>query len=484
MRARRLFVLLFALGSIGSVLIGQPGTLPARLSFILPSFADADTATTDPSHSATHVAGKDQKLPDFVPGSRTLTFADGSDAGSVKPNGKPGAADHDPDPPKPAPAVDSPGARPIAIKVEPIPGTPQATTGSVGASSKLPAWPEIIGAKNLFGAVKKPAPMSARAIGTYARGCLSGAVALPIDGPAWQEMRLSRNRNWGHPKLIALVEEFAKDAQKLDGWPGLLVGDIAQPRGGPMVTGHASHQIGLDADIWLTPMPDHRLTTKEREDMEATSMLDSTGVAVDPKVFTDKQVALIKRAASYPEVERIFVHPAIKKALCKAAGKDRAWLGKVRPWYGHYYHFHMRIKCPAGFAGCKPQPPPTGDDGCGKEVDQWLAKVIPSKKPPAPPSSAEAEASLKAPRAPVMLSELPTECRGLLAAGPDPVPVPKEALMTPAAVKQALAKAAAARAAFVKAKGGPGTAATVAGKAATSPALRPHLHKAVSAEKK
>ena len=43
-------------------------------------------------------------------------------------------------------------------------------------------------------------------------------------------------------------------------------------------------------------------------------MLDKTGLAVNPKVFTDKQVALIKRAASYPEVERIFVHPAIKKA--------------------------------------------------------------------------------------------------------------------------------------------------------------------------
>ena len=37
-------------------------------------------------------------------------------------------------------------------------------------------------AKELFGAAKSPAPMAARAIGFYAKGCLAGAAALPIDG--------------------------------------------------------------------------------------------------------------------------------------------------------------------------------------------------------------------------------------------------------------------------------------------------------------
>jgi len=118
-------------------------------------------------------------------------------------------------------------------------------------------------ANELFGAVTAPAPLASRAIGTYARGCLSGGVALPISGPDWQVMRLSRNRNWGHPKLLALLERLANDARALDGWPGLLIGDMAQPRGGPMITGHESHQIGLDADIWLTPMP-NRLISRER----------------------------------------------------------------------------------------------------------------------------------------------------------------------------------------------------------------------------
>jgi penicillin-insensitive murein endopeptidase len=370
----------------------------------------------------------------------------------------------------------------VTITTEPILGNGTVETSSVKSKSGLPKWPQFFGAKKLFGEAKKPAQLASRAIGYYSRGCLSGAVPLPIDGPAWQEMRLSRNRNWGHPELIALIEQFAKEAQSSGDWPGLLVGDIAQPRGGPMASGHASHQVGLDADIWLTPMPKRRLTRKERETLEATSMLDKTGLAVNPKVFTDKQVALIKRAASYPEVERIFVHPAIKKALCQAAGTDRKWLGKVRPYYGHYYHFHMRIKCPAGFAGCKSQIPPTGDDGCGKEVDTWLARVIPAKEGAKPPAVGPPTISIRPPKPPVMMADLPPECRSVLAAEPDPVSIPSRALMTKTAVHQALAKAAEARAAFAKTAG----IATVPAKAsALHPALRPHLRKKTNtAEKK
>lgn len=496
MRAARLFSLAVAcaLAIAGVSLLRLSGVSLAALNFIGPLRADpqqgdgtsAVPVAPDPVHPS---PASSARLPDFVPGSHTLTNSSQSEPAAEEPEGQaqgqplPSSGDSTTTGSVTTPPASSTGtsdgsstARPISIKVEPIPGTAPAAKG------KAPVWPQLIGAKNLFGAAKNPAPLAARAIGTYARGCLSGAVPLPIDGPAWQEMRLSRNRNWGHPKLIALVEQFAKDAKKLDSWPGLLVGDIAQPRGGPMISGHASHQIGLDADIWLTPMPDHRLTSKEREDLQATSMLDSTELAVDPKIFTDKQVALIKRAASYPEVERIFVHPAIKKALCKAAGTDRKWLGKVRPYYGHYYHFHVRIKCPEGFAGCAPQVPPTGDDGCGKEVDQWLAKVVPSKTPEAQ-SPAEAGLKGKPPKVPIMLSELPKECQAVLAAGPEPIAVPKEALMTPVEVKKVLAKAAQVNAALASAAAVPGGKTSAAG-LAKSPALRPHLRKAATADPK
>lgn len=286
--------------------------------------------------------------------------------------------------------------------------------------------PDVIEAKNLFGKVKKGAPLAARAIGSYSRGCLAGGQRLANDGPAWQAMRLSRNRHWGHPKLVALVKDLAVKAQKLDHWPGILVGDLSQPRGGPMLSGHASHQIGLDADVWLTPMPKKRLTRREREQISATSMLDDTWLAVDPEVFTDKHVALIKRAASYPQVERLFVHPAIKKALCERAGDDRQWLGKVRPIYGHYYHFHIRIGCPDATAGCEHQkPPPANDDfGCGKEVEQWLARVRPAVGP-------QTRKSTKSrPAAPVTMARLPDMCTEVLEAGPDGVKAPKPPVKT------------------------------------------------------
>jgi penicillin-insensitive murein endopeptidase len=222
-------------------------------------------------------------------------------------------------------------------------------------------------------------------------------------------MRLSRNRQWGHPALIALIERFAAEAQA-DGWPGLLVGDISQPRGGPMLTGHNSHQIGLDADIWFTPMPDRRLSPREREDLPATSMLAAGDLAVDPKAWTPNHVKLLKRAASYPEVERVLVHPAIKKAVCEATaqGADKAWLAKLRPIWGHFYHFHVRIACPRGVAGCASQAPVPGDDGCGKELAEWYKLLTAPPKPPGPPVP---------PKPPLTLEQLPAECRVVLEAG-------------------------------------------------------------------
>jgi penicillin-insensitive murein endopeptidase len=213
-------------------------------------------------------------------------------------------------------------------------------------------------AKELFGRKPTPTNMQARSIGFYARGCLAGGVALPINGKTWQVMRLSRNRNWGHPELIAFMERLAEKVPRVSNWPGLLVGDMTQPRGGPMLTGHGSHQVGLDADIWLTPMPKTPLSREEREEMSATMVVAPNRLDVDPKVWSHEgQFAVIKAAAEDPKVERIFVNAAIKKALCREAGKDRAFLHKVRPWWGHDYHFHVRIVCQPGSPECKGQEP-------------------------------------------------------------------------------------------------------------------------------
>ncbi len=264
-------------------------------------------------------------------------------------------------------------------------------------------------AKRIFGTNPAPAPLEARAIGSFARGCLAGAKAISVDGEAWQVMRLSRNRMWGHPDLIRVVERLAKNGAREANWRGLLVGDISQPRGGPMLTGHASHQIGLDADIWLTPMPDRRLTRDERENMSATNLARSDWMDIDPKVYTRAHLAIVRLAAKQPEVARIFVNPAIKVAFCRDAGTDRAWLSKVRPMWGHNYHFHIRIACPKGDATCVDQPLPDDGDGCGDELKDWLKKQYAAMMKPRPPRNPNAKPP-KPPR-PWTLDDLPAECR-------------------------------------------------------------------------
>src|ERR1700761_6831867 len=191
-----------------------------------------------------------------------------------------------------------------------------------------------LGAKELFARKLLPAAMPTRVIGSYSRGCIAGAQQMPINGDTWQVMRLSRNRNWGHPDLVALLKRLSVKAHKDAGWPGILVGDMGQPRGGPALSGHASHQIGLDADVWLTPMPDHLLSREQREEMSATMMVRDDRLDIDPKAWTSSHLAVIRDAALEPSVQRIFVNAAIKKALCREARGDKSWLSKVRPWWG------------------------------------------------------------------------------------------------------------------------------------------------------
>jgi penicillin-insensitive murein endopeptidase len=256
-------------------------------------------------------------------------------------------------------------------------------------------------AKELFARKSTPFPGPPRSLGGDFDGCIAGAVAVPITGPSWQVMRPSRNRYWGHPQLVRFIERFAESAKKV-GWNGLLVGDMSQPRGGPMLSDHTSHQIGLDADIWFTPMPDHEQSREERELGEATDVVAPDQRDVDRDVWTHEHTELIRAAAQDPAVVRILVNAAIKKALCREAGADRAWLFKVRPWYGHAEHFHVQIGCPADSADCKPPLPVRPGDGCGHELDFWF-------KPSTlhPPSK---------PRPVLTLAGLPPACRQIVKA--------------------------------------------------------------------
>ena len=274
------------------------------------------------------------------------------------------------------------------------------------AEQKLPA-------KVLFSEKKLPTLGHAMAIGYYPRGCLQGGVELPVDGPNWQVMRLSRNRNWGHPELVNFLERFAPLAANATGWHGILVGDMAQPRGGPLPFGHTSHQIGLDVDIWFMPMPNHELSQKEREEISASDLVAPDRLHVNPKTWTPADVAFIKTAAEQPEVERIFVNAAIKKELCRVEDNHHdKWLEKVRPWYGHADHIHVRLKCPADLPNCRKQEPVPASDGCAaKDLAFWFKDSVLHPKPGPPP---------KVPPKPITLADLPPACKNVLDAPANP----------------------------------------------------------------
>lgn len=278
---------------------------------------------------------------------------------------------------------------------------------NAGVTNTLQAAPI---AKKLFGAKKLPAVLKPAAFGFYSKGCIAGAVAIANDGPTWQAMRPARNRRWGHPELIKLVIKLSQKAQQ-GGWNGILVGDISQPRGGPMLSGHASHQMGLDADIWLNEMPKRRYSTRERNNVSAVSMLKDR-YSVSEKIWTKGHFNLIKSAARFEQVERVLVHPGIKKKLCDTATGDRSWLQKVRPYWGHHYHMHVRMGCPAGSAGCRKQAATVPGDGCGKNLKWWFDVGL------APPKKIKRPKGWKPPKVKpkrqIRLGDLPQACAVVL----------------------------------------------------------------------
>ncbi len=279
-----------------------------------------------------------------------------------------------------------------------------ALAAALAASTQAMAAAEP--ASRAFGAASSPAAGLAAAIGAAAGGCLAGAVALPESGPGWQALRLSRNRFWAHPETVAFVARLGGAALAL-GWPGVLVGDLAQPRGGPMTSGHRSHQNGLDVDVWLMRPARADFTPAEREGLTAVSMVAADRIAVSP-AFTPDQAALIRAAAEDPAVERLFVNAAMKAALCRAAPPTgREWLRKVRPFWRHESHMHVRLACPAGGPGCVAQAPIPPGDGCDATLDWWFSDEALNPRPAVPPAPP--------PRA-AALADLPAACAAVLAA--------------------------------------------------------------------
>ena len=259
-------------------------------------------------------------------------------------------------------------------------------------------------ARQLFSAKGTPSKLEPNSHGSYSKGCLAGAVQLPETTPSWQAMRLSRNRNWGHPSVIRFIERLSLRVQDI-GWPGLYVGDISQPRGGPMRSGHRSHQIGLDADIWLKRPLGRTLSRAEREKISSDVVVSGTRVN---KKWTGEHREVLKAAASDPAVARIFVNSAIKQELCWSVPRDtdRTWLRKIRPWYGHDAHFHVRLNCPAGALDCVNQDPIPAGDGCDETLAWWFSDEARNPKPK--------PGQKKKKRRAIRMADLPLACEAVL----------------------------------------------------------------------
>ena len=288
---------------------------------------------------------------------------------------------------------------------------------ALAATLTLPALAETK-ANQLFGAATAPSQDRPMPFGSYSKGCAAGLVALPETGPTWQAMRLSRNRNWGHPVMIDYLVELSQTARQI-GWAGLYIGDISQPRGGPMTSGHASHQIGLDADIWMLPPRRLDLSRQEREDISSIPVRSADQRSVTAN-WTPAHHALMKAAASDPRVDRIFVAAAVKIEMCRTATRaDRKWLQKIRPVPGHDTHFHVRLKCPRGARHCETQTPTVaelsnGGDGCDETLMWWVSDEYLNPRPD-PDADADAEpAPRKRGARDYTLADLPRQCRNVL----------------------------------------------------------------------
>lgn len=248
--------------------------------------------------------------------------------------------------------------------------------------------------------VKHPTSGPTEVYGSYANGCFSGGITIPLKQDGYEQVRPSRNRNYGTPNIMSFVEslnQFGLHNKRI-----IILGDIAQPRGGPANFGHASHQTGLDIDIWLEDRQNH-LSNNLREKLSTPSVVNPGNGTINnhwKPFYRD----LLHHAATYSETERIFVNPVIKAKLCETE-TDKAWLEKLRPWYGHDSHFHVRLKCPTGSTGCIAQAPIPRGSGCDTNLQNWMNDQIKWTNSPQKSSGSSTPKPKKI---------LPLECQAIL----------------------------------------------------------------------
>ncbi len=267
-------------------------------------------------------------------------------------------------------------------------GHARSEAAAAAANPEAPSTP----AKELFARKATPFPGPARSIGGYADGCLGGALRAADHGPRLAGDAAIAQSQLGQSEAHRLPRTIRPQRARRSAGTACWSATCRSRAAARCITGHASHQIGLDADIWFTPMPDHVLSREEREFNGAVNMVRSRSSRRRSQgMDATRSTQLVRAAAQDPVVTRIFVNAAIKKAMCSEAGIGsrmavrRCGRGGATP-----NTFMSASRCPADSPECKPQPPPDAGDGCGHELDYWFKDSMLHPTPPL--DSAEAEA--------------------------------------------------------------------------------------------
>ena len=204
--------------------------------------------------------------------------------------------------------------------------------------------------------------------GFYTKGKIIHPTELSATGPGFQRLFLPRDRGWASSGLVGLLLGAAERIHTDFPDSGLLqVGDASAQTGGT-ISGHASHQNGLDVDLAFLR------TDLEVQDPAGTNgfledFLQSDGT-LSPLLDLPRNYALVRWWADTGVLNRIFVDAKIKTAFCTMAAaeglalEEQEFLRRLRPWPHHSDHLHVRIQCPVDSPKCIAQDEPPEGSGC------------------------------------------------------------------------------------------------------------------------
>lgn len=219
-----------------------------------------------------------------------------------------------------------------------------------------------------------PTPLSPSlrgSIGVPHSGVLTHAAEIPRQGEGYVLLR-SKGARWGHPRLVAAIQQAAADVyRQRPGSPPLVVGDLSAERGG-MIRGHRSHRTGRDVDLLLHALaPDGRPVRAPGFIRYGPDGLgegeDESGKVHFYRLDVERTWLLVRALVESPEaaVQWLFVArwlEALITEYARARGEDPelVWHAEsvlLQPGdsAAHDDHIHLRISCAPedAVAGCE-----------------------------------------------------------------------------------------------------------------------------------